>query len=122
MRITTIIDHDLAPAFVHVCGGGTVVCPTAGLGPGLRELPSRAPCVFAYIRHSIIRLKRLGTPAGISAIPHVLNLRDIRGPFVTAPPNVAIATCYGASRTRISSAPDDGQFPTPTSIPRAVSS
>lgn len=81
MRITTIIDHDLAPAFVHVREGGIVVCPTAGLGTGLAELPSRAPRAFSYIRQSIIRLKRLGTPAGISAIPHVLNLRDIRGPL-----------------------------------------
>jgi hypothetical protein len=82
MRITTIIDHDLAPAFVHVREGGIVVCPTAGLGTGLAELPSRAPRVFAYIRQSIIRLKRLDTPAGISAIQRVLNVRDVRGPLL----------------------------------------
>jgi hypothetical protein len=81
-RIITIIDHDLAPAFVHVRKGGTVVCPTAGLGTGLAELPSRAPRIFAYIRQSVIRLKRLGTPAGNSAIPRILNMRDIRGPLL----------------------------------------
>jgi len=31
-----------------------------------------------------MRLKRLGAPAGISAIPRVLNARDIHGPL---PPN-----------------------------------
>ena len=59
-RITTVIDHDLAPAFDHIRLGGTVVCPSAGLGTGRAELPSRAPRVFAYLRQSIIRLKRLG--------------------------------------------------------------
>jgi hypothetical protein len=57
--IITIIDHDLAAAFVHVRNGGTVVCPAAGLRTGLAELPSRASRVFAYIRQSVIRLKRL---------------------------------------------------------------
>ena len=42
-RITAIIDHDLAAAFDHIRLGGTVVCPSAGLGTGRAELPSRAP-------------------------------------------------------------------------------
>lgn len=62
-RITAIIDHDLAPAFDHIRLGGTVVCPSAGLGTGRAGLPSRAPRAFAYLRQSIIRLKRLGDTA-----------------------------------------------------------
>ena len=89
-RITAIIDHDLAPAFDHIRLGGTVVCPSAGLGTGRAELPSRAPRVFAYLRQSIIRLKRLGdTVASTRRIPRVLSKRDIRGPL---PPN---ARCCG---------------------------
>jgi hypothetical protein len=49
-RLITIIAHDLTPAVTHILKGGTVVCPTAGLGTGLSELPSRAPNVFAYLR------------------------------------------------------------------------
>ena len=79
-RISTIIDRDLAPAFVHIRQGGTVVCPTAGPGIGRAELPSRAPRVFAYLRHAIIRLKRLGNAAaGEQRIPRVLNKRDVSG-------------------------------------------
>jgi hypothetical protein len=84
-RITNIIDRDLAPAFVHIRRGGTVVCPTAGLGTGRAELPARAPRVFAYLRHAIIRLKRLGDPsAGEPRIPRVLNKHHIQG---TLPPS-----------------------------------
>ena len=58
-RLCAIIDADLERAFRHVRAGGTVVCPSAGLGTGLSELPSRAPRVFAYLRSRIIELRRL---------------------------------------------------------------
>jgi len=61
-RITAVIDADLEPAFAHIRLGGIVVCPTAGLGTGLAELPTRAPRVFAHLRQRIIELKRAGSP------------------------------------------------------------
>jgi hypothetical protein len=59
-RVTPIIDADLMPAFEHIRRGGTVVCPTAGIGTGLADLPNRAPAIFQYIRSRIIELKRAG--------------------------------------------------------------
>jgi hypothetical protein len=56
-RLVALIEADLAPAFAHVRRGGTVVCPTAGLGTGLSELPTRAPKVFAYLSKRIADLK-----------------------------------------------------------------
>jgi hypothetical protein len=63
-RLVAIIDADLAPAFDHMRQGGTVVCPAAGLGTGLSELPVRAPRVFAHLRRRILELKRLGNRHG----------------------------------------------------------
>jgi hypothetical protein len=83
-RLITIIAHDLTPAVTHILKGGTVVCPTAGLGTDLSELPSRAPKVFAYLRQHIIALKRLGEPASTRRIPRVLNMHDLTGDL---PPN-----------------------------------
>jgi hypothetical protein len=54
--VTAIIHHDLHRAREHVMSGGTVVCPSAGLGTGLAELPTRAPRVFEFIRSSIRHL------------------------------------------------------------------
>ena len=100
-RITAIIDHDLAPAFDHIRLGGTVACPSAGLGTGRAELPSRAPEFFAYLRQSIIRLKRLGdTVTSTRRIPRVLNKRDIRGPL---PPNTRYCGRPSPLETRSSS-------------------
>ena len=59
-RVTAIIDADLEPAFAHARGGGAVVCPSAGLGTGLSELPTRAPRVFAHLRQRLVELKRIG--------------------------------------------------------------
>jgi hypothetical protein len=80
-RYITIIADDLTPARLHILNGGTVVCPTAGLGTGLSELPFRAPNVFAYLRQHIIALKRLGTPPSESRTPRVLNKHHLRGPL-----------------------------------------
>lgn len=80
-RVIAIIKCDLAPAFAHMRKGGTVVCPTAGLGTGHAELPSRAPRVFAELRQCIIKLKRLGVMATAGQIPRVLNKRDLQGPL-----------------------------------------
>ncbi len=63
-RFTTIIDADPAPAFAHARAGGTVVCPTAGLGTGLAELPTRALRVFAHLRQRIVALKRVAPSSG----------------------------------------------------------
>jgi hypothetical protein len=80
-RCTTIIAHDLTPAMRHILNGATVVCPAAGLGTGLSELPSRAPRVFDYLRRHIVALKRLGTPPSQTRIPQVLNKRALHGPL-----------------------------------------
>ena len=58
-RLIAVIDTERAPAFAHVGNGGTVVCPSAGLGTGLSELPTRARRVFAYLRQQIAALERL---------------------------------------------------------------
>ena len=58
-RLTAIIDTDLDRAFDHVRRDGIVVCPTAGLGTGLAQLPTRAPRVFAHLRQRISELKRM---------------------------------------------------------------
>ena len=85
-RLVAIIDADLAPAFDHVRQGGTVVCPSAGLGTGLSELPTRAPRVFAYLRQRIIALKKTGIPdkpvaaSPATRIPRVLNKKTDRIP------------------------------------------
>ena len=80
-RLITLIAHDLVPAMLHILKGGTVVCPTAGIGTGLSELPVRAPHVFGYLRCHIVALKRLGTPPSGRRVPRVLNKRDLRGPL-----------------------------------------
>jgi len=77
-RVITIIAHDLTPAIIHLVNGGTVVCPSAGLGTGLSELPARAPGVFNYLRRHIVALKRLGQPASEGRTPRVLNKRHLR--------------------------------------------
>jgi hypothetical protein len=84
-RITAIIDHDLAPAFDHIRQGGTVVCPSAGLGTGRAELPSRAPRVFAYLRQSIIRLLRrrqVGRPSARKDIDCNWDYRHRLSPYL----------------------------------------
>lgn len=58
-RLIAVIDTERAPAFAHVGNGGTVVCPSAELGTGLSELPTRARRVFAYLRQQIAALERL---------------------------------------------------------------
>lgn len=65
-RVVPIIDADLAPAFEHIRAGGTVVCPSAGLGTGLAELQTRASRVFAVLRWRIVELKRLGERRAVS--------------------------------------------------------
>ena len=80
-RAITLIDTDLAPAFDHIRAGGTVVCPAAGLGTGLSQLPTRAPRIFAHLRHRVIELKRLDKAATDEPrAPRVLNTKTDRIP------------------------------------------
>jgi len=79
-RQVTILERDLAPAFAHIRRGGTVVCPSRGLGTGLSELPSRAPRTFATLRQLIVDLKLLGEAEWPNAGPHVLNKKTGRIP------------------------------------------
>ncbi len=59
-RCASIIDQDLERVFVHVKQGGTVVFPSAGIGTGLSQLPSRAPRLMEHIRTRVRELIRLG--------------------------------------------------------------
>lgn len=47
-------------ALASIPAGKTVVMPSAGIGTGLAQLPTRAPRLFAYLQQ---RLKSLGSPA-----------------------------------------------------------
>ena len=68
-RAIAIIDRDLAQAFDHMKNGGTVVCPSAGLGTGLADLGRRAPRIFSHIRKRIKELRSLGESSAPSQQP-----------------------------------------------------
>lgn len=51
--LSSRIDADFKPAFVHAKRGGLVVFPLNGIGTGLSELPKRAPRLNAYIEFVI---------------------------------------------------------------------
>jgi hypothetical protein len=59
-RCCAIIDADLRPAIEHVKRGGTVMCPAAGLGTGLSELPKRAPKIYSHLCNAIAALDTVG--------------------------------------------------------------
>jgi hypothetical protein len=58
-RCAAIIDKDLTRAMDHARKGGTVVCPKAGIGTGLSELPTRAPRLMEHIRQRLRELAAL---------------------------------------------------------------
>jgi hypothetical protein len=58
-RCASIINQDLERVFIHVRQGGTVVFPSAGIGTGLSQLPSRAPRLMEHIRSRVRDLMRI---------------------------------------------------------------
>lgn len=57
-RVTAILDADFERAIAHALHGGVVVCPRAGIGTGLAELPLRAPKTMGYIRAKLRLIQR----------------------------------------------------------------
>jgi len=76
-RCVAIVDRDLEPAFLHIRLGGTVICPSSGLGTYMAELPTRAPRLFQHVRTRIIELKRLGNEPQPSFWPWLEQFMEI---------------------------------------------
>lgn len=57
-RCAAIIDSDLKPAFLHAAAGGVIVCPKDGIGTGRAGLPTKAPCIWTYLRARLIDLHK----------------------------------------------------------------
>lgn len=55
----SVIDQEFGRLARHLAEGGVVVLPTAGLGTGLAQLPSRAPRIHDYILRCIQRCEEI---------------------------------------------------------------
>ena len=58
-RCVRIIVQDLSRAENHLLSGGTVVCPSAGLGTGLSQLKERAPRILERLNAELKRLEEI---------------------------------------------------------------
>lgn len=61
-RCVAIIMKDLEPVKAHLMAGGDVVCPAAGLGTGLANLPDKAPKIYKKLKYELDQLQKLYPP------------------------------------------------------------